>query len=135
MALEKIFKKLIFKPEQDSIKVLKGKGKIHLNVSAINFIDKDTLQYVIYLPSLDISSYGSSFDKAEQMLFEAVDDFCKYLIKLKIEDIKRELRSLGWKQDTLHKKEFSNAHIDMDGNLRDFNAKDNKVSISRLQAA
>jgi hypothetical protein len=135
MAPLNAFGKLGFKPQKDIFHMDKKRGRITFGVSSINFIDRDTKQHVIYIPAFNISSYGSTEEKAEEMLKYCIDDFCTYLMKLPFKSVITELRKLGWKHDSLHQKEFSSTSIDINGNLRDFNAKDNKVTISKLELA
>ena len=84
--------------EQLHVKLSKRniKGAIKGNIGAFKFIDKDTKQYVMYIPSLEISGYGDTEDKAREMLKFSLDDFSKYLVSLPFEQINEELVKLGW---------------------------------------
>lgn len=93
---------------------------------------KENDQYVLYIPSLEISGYGSTRKKAQEMLQVALDDFCGYLLKLKKDKMHLELSKLGWKRDKLHNKEFSKAYIDKDGLLRNLIMDTKKAEITEL---
>lgn len=120
--------------KQESLKVNPKKGNIHLQVNGINFIDKDTKQFIIYIPSLDISSYGETKDKAEEMLKESFDFFCMHLISLSTIEINKQLSALGW-QKGFFAKQFSKLYVDENGQLQNFNAENNHIERFALTAA
>ena len=55
------------------------KQYIRYRLSAMKFIDKDTKQHVIYIPSLNISSYGETNDKAEEMMRFCLEEYFSFL--------------------------------------------------------
>ncbi|APA93267.1 MULTISPECIES: hypothetical protein [Myroides] len=79
---------------------------------------KDGEYYVAISPSFLISGYGESEDKA-------LDDF-KYNVNVFIEDLNKislkekvdYIQSLGFKNDKLHKKNYSKVSIDDNGVLQ-----------------
>ncbi len=111
------------------------KGKISLSVTGFTFIDKDTKQYNIYIPSLDISSYGENLKKAEVMIKHSFMDFCEHLLSLNVTDINSTLSSLGWNRSKIFSKQFSKMYVDGNGDLQNFNAEDNKIERISLTAA
>lgn len=110
------------KLEQDGLRVNKRKGKIEARLRAFRFIDKDTSQFVIYIPSLEISGYGETEDKADQMVRFHLNEFITELVSYNLEKINSELIKLGWKRNAFHNKEYSNAFVDGDGALHGMNA-------------
>ncbi|MEP7169226.1 MAG: hypothetical protein ABI855_07630 [Bacteroidota bacterium] len=103
-------------------------------MALIKYRDKDTKQVIIYLPSLEISSYGETEIKANKMLNTCLVEYFDFLLKSSFEKIGKELSKLGWKHDKIRKKEFSKAFVDIDGNLKNFNAINNKVELSLLES-
>ncbi|MBK7854225.1 MAG: hypothetical protein IPJ79_04355 [Bacteroidetes bacterium] len=120
-------------PVFETLHINRKKRSINAIVGTVSFQDKDTLQHVLYMPSLGISSYGQTTEKAETMLKESINDYFKYLIDLRPEKLEIELKNHGWIHDAIRSKDFSKAYVDIDGTLQNFNAVDNKVRMS-LQA-
>ena len=117
-----------------------GKAKkeeyLHINPSSkriksctkmLVYTDKDTKQKVLYVPSLEITSYGETKKKALEMLKFSINEFCDYLMSLPIKKMEAELTKLGWKHDKFKNKEYSKAFVDFKGNLKEFNAIDDLV--------
>lgn len=124
------------------LKIVPGKQVLHINrekqkitsrVKATRFQDKDTKQYVVYIPSLEITGYGSTEKKAMEMLKFSIDNFCKHIMALSVREMNAEVVKLGWKQDRLRKKDYSKVHVDIDGNLKEFNALKDRVEFVDLQ--
>ncbi|MBC7553878.1 MAG: hypothetical protein H7257_07855 [Taibaiella sp.] len=111
-----------------------AKGNISGEINALKFVDKDTKQYVMIIPSLDVSGYGKTQEKAFQMLKFCMDSFFEHLITLSDDKMKLLLSALGWK-NTFFKKDFSKAYVDVDGELKNLNAVDDKVELVALSAA
>lgn len=103
------------------------KGHVKATVAALQFKDADTQQYVIFVPSLSLSGYGETQEKAHEIVKFNMDEFFKYLSSLSENKRDFELASLGWKQNKLKAKEFSNAFVDGDGELKGCNALDGKI--------
>ncbi|HEY5464929.1 MAG TPA: hypothetical protein VIJ95_16825 [Hanamia sp.] len=119
----------------DFLRVTKSAKKINGLLNVLRFKDKDTQQIIAYCPALDITGYGENENKASEMLKFSIQDFFDYLIDLSSKQIEVELRAIGWNHDKLHNKEYSKAYIDINGELKNFNAVDNKVEILTLEAA
>lgn len=52
----------------DFLRVNKSVKKINGILNVLRFKDKDTLQFIAYCPSLDITGYGENENKASEML-------------------------------------------------------------------
>lgn len=126
------------------LKIVSDKQVLHINkknrtikgiVKAIRFQDKDTKQFVIYVPSHELTGYGSSEKRAMEMLKFSIDDFCSFLLTLSAKKMDEELVKLGWKKDRVKNKEYSKAHVDVDGNLKSFNAVEDKVEFVDIEIA
>lgn len=101
----------------DTIRI--NKGRVELEVLGLKFKQSDTV--FIYIPSLNISGYGSTFEEAEAMIEFSLDQFSEELMSLKNQsEITEYLSTLGWKQEFFKKKNFSHAYIDKEGALKDF---------------
>jgi len=109
------------KLEQDGLRINKRRGLVHARLRAFRFLDNDTKQFVIYIPSLEMSAYGNTEKEADEMIRFSIDELMKNLIKLPLDKINAELLSLGWKRNAFHNKEFSNAYVDGDGVLQGMN--------------
>lgn len=106
-------------------------GRICIN----EFQDKDTLQYVYYCPSFEVSGYGETKELAFEMVESSIEDFFEYLLGLSLHKREAELAKLGWKKQSIFNKRYSKAFVDANGELQNFNALDNKVERLTLVAA
>ncbi|MFZ6023794.1 MAG: hypothetical protein ACOYVG_04980 [Bacteroidota bacterium] len=120
--------------QQESLKVNARKGRVVLEVNGFNFIDKDTKQFVIYIPSLNISGYGETKEKADEMIKESFDFFCSHLISLDPSKMNALLATLGWHKK-FFAKQFSKLYVDEMGELKNFNAENNHIERFALTAA
>jgi hypothetical protein len=114
-----------YKPKPGDLELLninRNTGKIMFKLAAFRFRDKDTRQMVVYIPSLDISGYGATEKKAEEMINFSLENFLTYLMELPSKKMNAELENFGWKHSTLKNKEFSKAYVDGNGELKNFNA-------------
>ncbi len=68
------------------------------------------------------------------MLRFCIQDFFAYLINLRPDKIQIELSKLGWKRG-IFKKEYSKVYVDVNGQIKDLNAENNKVERLTLAAA
>jgi hypothetical protein len=91
------------------------------NLKAISFQDGN--QFIVYIPSLNLSAYGDTQDEAKAMLYDIVlDDFFETLLEAPIDSAKKELLKYGWEQSAILKKQFSSStFIDRQGILKNFN--------------
>ena len=119
--------------DKDKLHISKNRGRVGLCV--YNFVDKDTKQFVAFAPAFDISGYGETEDKAIEMMKFAIGKYLEYLIDLSTKDRDSELLALGWKKDKLKNKDFSKAYVDINGELKNFNAVEGSVKRQILQLA
>ncbi len=108
------------------ITINQRKRKIDAGLSLLKYTDKDTNQIIIYIPSLEVTGYGETLEKAQEMIVFSIDDLIKHWLDLPAEQLKRELSKAGWKQDAFRNKKFSKAFVDANGELQNF-AVDSKV--------
>lgn len=111
-----------------------GQKKIAGTLKIYKFIDKDTGQFVFYSPSFETTGYGSTEEKALKMIKSSISDYFEYLTSLTPKKRDSELLKLGWKNTPLKNKEFSKAFIDISGELKNFNAVEDKVELITLTA-
>lgn len=109
-------------------------GIVKGSLSGIVFIDKDTKQYVSYMPALDISGYGETQQKAEEMITFSLTQFFDYLFNLTKSEVDSEMRKYGWKK-SIFNKQFSKSFIDINGVLQNFNVEENSINPITLTAA
>lgn len=105
-----------------------GNHSIKGDVKAVSFMDGD--YHILYVPSLNLSSYGKTFEEAQRMLQDVViKDFCLSVIKAKDKNlIISELIKLGWNKSAIFQKDLSkSAYIDKEGILREFELPTNTV--------
>lgn len=121
-----------FKPYQ-TIKINPAKRNIKGTLTIITFKDKDTLQFVEYCPAFDISGYGDTKAESMEMIKFSLADYYTYLLKLPVKKIENELKKFGWSKVKLHNKEYSNSHIDIEGNLKNFNPIEDTVEVLTIQ--
>lgn len=118
-----------------NLKVDRVKRLITGVVSSFTYVDKDTKQYVIYCPSLELSGYGETQEQAQEMFRFSLDDLFKFWMNGSPEVMHEDLKKLGWKNDRLFRKEFSKDFIDEVGLLQGLNAEDGKVERINLSLA
>ncbi|TRX52375.1 hypothetical protein FNH22_21930 [Fulvivirga sp. M361] len=102
-------------------------------VGAYEFEDHG--HFVIYIPSLNISSYGSNKNEAREMLNESLDDFFQSMLYYDPEVAHYEMLKLGWKRDKLFKKKINDPpYVDVNGVLRDFDlSEDTKITQALIE--
>jgi hypothetical protein len=110
------------------------KESVSASIVAYMFKDKDTHQMVLYIPSLEVSAYGDTVDKAKEMAELSIKDCFSFLRSMSSEDLKAYLLNLGWKRGVV-KKTFSRNN-EMDNNeLSEFNAIESTIERLMLTAA
>jgi len=85
-------------PGSDTLRINTTTGIVHAHLYVIRFQDADTLQYVAYIPNLDLSGYGENQKEANRMLEFSIKDFFQFFNELKPYQQKREILKLGWLQ-------------------------------------
>lgn len=111
-----------------------GSNRISGTMLVFKFRDKDTRQIIHYTPSLELTGYGSDETKSFEMLKFSINDFFDHLMSLSSKKREKELNELGWKKSSLKNKEFSKLFIDINGELKSFNAVADEVELLTLQA-
>ena len=121
--------------KDDFIHINHGKGRIQATLTRLVFQDKDTQQYIAMVPSLELTGYGQTKKKAFEMLKFSLDDYYTHLIKLSSTKMAIELQKLGWKKNKLKNKDYSKAYVDLNGNLKEFNAIEETIQSDQLTLA
>ncbi len=98
-------------------------------INVISFKDKDTKQYVMLIPSLELSSYGDTKKETSEMMKSAIDFFLGQLVSLTKKKMEEELKRLGWIHHPLKNKDYSMAFVDDKGALQKFNDENVKVEL------
>ncbi|WP_046369583.1 hypothetical protein [Flavihumibacter petaseus] len=111
-----------------STKLVKAKLKVFF------FKDKDTQQKVFYVPSLEVTGYGTDDQEAQAMVIDSINDCFFHLVNLPKKQFERELRDLGWKENKIFHKQYSKMLVDVKGVLKNFNAEENTVGSLTLVA-
>jgi hypothetical protein len=91
------------------------------NLTVYKFIDNDTAQHLFYLPSLNLTAYGETEEKAQEMLKFCIADLFDILGSMNPKQRDLQLLNLGWRQNPFKNKSFSKAYIDPQGLLQNFN--------------
>jgi|GEM_PF-1261993 len=95
----------------------RGKGILRL----VEF--QDNGHYIVYVPSLNLSAYGNTFDEAFQMMSDVViEDFFENLLERPEKIVYDHLSNLGWHKSSTDSQGLSNSvHVDTEGILKNFN--------------
>ncbi|MBX9784003.1 MAG: hypothetical protein K2X48_12005 [Chitinophagaceae bacterium] len=109
----------VFKKE--FLRVNLKKAKIDSHIHVFRFKDKDTKQIVYYAPSVELSGYGATDKKAQQMFFISVEDFYSSLALLSPKKLQSELQKFGWRKNKVQTKEYSPAYVDLHGQIQNLN--------------
>ena len=88
--------------EENSLKINKAKGKIHGTLQ-LHILEEGS-NLIMYLPALELSSYGYNFQEANEMLKVVLDDYFSSLINRSTEQIHDELQKLGWTKHKIYKR-------------------------------
>jgi hypothetical protein len=123
------------KLDEETLRINTSTRRANGRFSMFRWKDKDTLQFVLYIPSLEITAYGETEERAREMLDSAVRNFFQWLMNLPKKQIDQELIKLKFKRSTFFNKQFSKAYVDLAGELQNFNAAENKVERLTLQTA
>ncbi|MEO5997649.1 MAG: hypothetical protein ABIN89_12995 [Chitinophagaceae bacterium] len=66
----------------DTLRIDSKKGKVEGQFDTIKYVDKETMQIVVYIPSVEVSGYGETYEKAAEMLKFNLNEFFEYLTNL-----------------------------------------------------
>ena len=122
------------KYDSDLIHINTKKRRVRGQLSVFMFTDKDTLQTICYSPLLKLSGYGENEEKAREMLNLSIADYFEYLLDMPLKTREAELVELGWEADKFKNKDFSSAYIDIQGELKNLNAVEDKVERITIEA-
>lgn len=86
------------------------------------------------MPALDISGYGETLEKAEEILKYTLQEFFIHLLKLTPSKLQIELAKLGWRRGIFNK-EYSKTYVDINGELKNLNAENDQVERIALTTA
>ncbi len=118
--------------EEEQLHIKRGRqNAVTARLTIAEYIDKDTKQYVLYIPSLELTGYGETLEKADQMIKFSLDNFFDNLCSLPTKKAELILRDLGWKHNTIKHKDYSKTYVDVHGNLKGFAVED-KVKVGVL---
>ena len=86
-----------------NVDIINKNFKAQLN--AVGFKEAD--YHILYIPSLQISSYGDTFKEANDMLKESLNQFSEDIFALKKNEITAIFRDLGWRKNKFFSKRLS----------------------------
>jgi len=103
----------------DNLNIDFKKKVISGQMRAMSFMEGD--KYIQYIPSFNLSAYGSTPLEARSMMMEVIGTFFQDIWDLNEDEIISLIENAGYKRHKLFKRRYSNvAHIDKDGVLRNF---------------
>ncbi|MFN8714736.1 MAG: hypothetical protein ACK5Z2_17950 [Bacteroidota bacterium] len=120
--------------DPDMIRIDVSKGRIEFWLTIVSYRDQDTRQMVVYSPSLELSGYGETTEKAKAMLQFSVNEFGIFLLSLTSKKMETELNALGWSHDKLKNKVYSTFLNDLDSKLQDLNTVGDSVELMKMTA-
>jgi predicted RNase H-like HicB family nuclease len=82
------------------------KTRIKGKVSAVGFNEGNS--HIIYVPSLQLSSYGDTIKEARKMIKIVLQQFSKDILTLNEDKIQSVLADLGWERNQYFKKRMVN---------------------------
>lgn len=113
--------------KQDWIKITYHKNYkgISGTLNTLEFLDHGS--FTIFVPSLNLSSYGDTIVEAKEMMTKVViPDFCETILEQSVEKAINDLKDLGWSQSPFFKKELSRtAYINKKGLIKELNISEN----------
>jgi len=99
--------------KKETIKIDFNKKDFKINVLGFGF--KEGNNFIIYLPSLNISGYGKNKDEALEMIKISLDAFSDDLFEMGPMEAQKYLEKLGWKpHPVFHKKLERDAEVSPD---------------------
>ncbi len=113
---------------KEFLKINFSSGEVKAGLYTYDF--KDNEHIITYIPSLNLSAYGSTVEEANERLEEVLDDYFENLVELPERHASDELKKYGWSRDKIFKKKFEkSAYVDRDGILKNFNlSEDTKIN-------
>lgn len=52
--------------------------------------------YILYIPSLNLTAYGNTEDEAKKMLDVVIEDYFSHLSQLSDQEVLQEIKQYGW---------------------------------------
>lgn len=95
-------------------------NKRRISLGAVQISGKNDGYYVVVMPSLGVSGYGTTEDEAQKSFEHNLNLFCEDLLSLSRHEIEMELTKLGFKKEILKNKNFSKVYVDGKGILQNF---------------
>lgn len=111
------------------IRINQGKRRVYTRLTHYVYRDIETRQIIVYIPSIEVSAYGQTREKAFEMLKYSMEQFYEYILNLSLRDLNLELKKFGFTRNKIQTKEFSKAYVDKSGELKQF-AVGNEVIVS-----
>ncbi|WP_339707792.1 hypothetical protein [Algoriphagus aquimarinus] len=121
------------KKQSESLKIDFKKKVVEGNFLAMVFANDG--YEIAYIPSLNLSSYGTTKKEAVEMLNVSLKDFMDTLLEAGESKGTDEIKSLGWKRNPYFKK-FDAPFVDKDGVLREFDlSEETKIETMSMAVA
>jgi len=92
--------------KKETINIDVRKKIFSAKLNGIGFKEGDS--HIIYLPSLQISSYGDTFKEANEMMKFSLKEFSESLLELSENKIHSILKQLGWEKAKFFNKRLVN---------------------------
>lgn len=118
-----------FNDIKESIKIKNGRFLI----KCIVLSGKDGGHFVTISPALMVSGYGATEKEAEESFQSNMRLFCDDLLTASESERNTYLKSLGFKQEKYHRKNFSKIYVDTNGVLQGL--EEGTVKTSLLETA
>ena len=118
----------------EKLHIDRSKRKIKYHLQGVGFQDSDTLQYVAYIPALEISGYGETKQKAEDMASFSLQQIFDQFLTMSHVELSASLRELGWDESKYFEKYFSKTYLDDEGILKNLNLQGG-IKIERFSVA
>jgi|AntAceMinimDraft_11_1070367.scaffolds.fasta_scaffold17290_4 predicted RNase H-like HicB family nuclease len=113
---------------QDLIKIDFKKKEFKASLETLVIKEKKETQFVAIVPSLNLSSYGNTQKEALNRLFEdVIKPYFDELLELGERKGFKELKAYGWEKNKIFKKQFSSAHVDTDGVLKNLEVSEDSL--------
>lgn len=113
--------------KKDTLHIGANRNRIKGYINVLRMRDKDTQQVILYVPAIELTSYGDTPAKAEEMLHIELGSFFSYLLELNPGKLDETLLELGWKKVRFRNKDFSKVCVDFKGELENFNIVESEV--------
>lgn len=94
------------KTQKEFLKINRNSGQARVGVYIVSFMDGD--QHIVFIPSLNLTSYGDTLEEAKLMMRETTVDYLKELLQASEALVNAELGKYGWKRERHFKKRFNN---------------------------